>query len=123
MEKRQFVLDVNIPSKEDFGDKYPQYRNYAENEGRAVFDLLMTPEALVYCAVATKMGVPALTGIAEKAIQEIHHHGRSHTPFDKQFIGAVVCALMEVNGFHKTGIKKAVPHKSFTKSELYEQNQ
>jgi hypothetical protein len=121
METRPFDFVASIPSVEDFGARFRQYKNHAAGEGRAVFDLLMTPEALIYSKVATEMEFPAVAGIAEKAMREIHSH-REHTDFDKQFIGAVVCVLMEANGYHKTGTKKSIPHKDFTKGELYERN-
>jgi len=45
--------------------------------------------------------------------------GRELTPFDKQFIGGVVCSLMEANGYQKTGTKRATPNKAFSKGEFY----
>lgn len=39
--------------------------------------------------------------------------------FEKQAIGALVRILMEANGFKKTGIKRAIAHREFTKGEVY----
>ena len=39
--------------------------------------------------------------------------------FTKQFIGSVICALMEANGYKKTGTKKSVPHELFSTGEFY----
>jgi hypothetical protein len=58
-----------------------------------------------------------VAGIAEVSIQKVKRIGRE--PFDKQFIGGVVCSLMEANGYQNTGTKKAISHKAFSKGEFY----
>ena len=121
MKECQFKSDVLfVPSVEDFGERFHQYKNYANGEGRAVFNLLTSPESLIYAIVATEIGLPAVAGIAEKSVQEIIKQDKKLTNFDKQFIGAVVCVLIEMNGYQKSGTKRAVPHKLFTKAEFYE---
>jgi hypothetical protein len=60
-----------------------------------------------------------VAGIAEVSIQKVKRIGRELTPFDKQFIGGVVCSLMEANGYQNTGTKKAISHKAFSKGEFY----
>lgn len=120
MQRLEFRFEASIPSREDFGGRFPQYKNYASTEGRVVFDLLMSPASLNSAMVATTMGFPAVTGIAESAVQEFVRGGKELTDFDKQFIGAVVCSLMEANGYEKTGKKRSIPHKAFTKGEVYE---
>jgi hypothetical protein len=80
----------------------------------------MRPESLNSAIEATKLGLPAVTGIAEISIQEVKRTGRKLTPFDKQFIGGVICCLMEANDYQKTGKKKAITHKAFSKGEFYE---
>jgi hypothetical protein len=40
----------------------------------------------------------------------------------KKGIGAMVCAIMEANGYEKTGVKKAVPpfpYRVFSRGEVY----
>ena len=93
-----FSFSANIPSLEEFGARFPQYKPYAAEEGEALYKLLMRPESLNSAIEATKLGLPAVTGIAEVSIQEVKRIGRKLTPFDKQFIGGVVCSLMEANG-------------------------
>lgn len=44
---------------------------------------------------------------------------QSLTTYTKQFIGAVVCCLMENNGYRKTGRKKSINHPDFIKGEIY----
>ncbi len=119
MQRLEFSLEAWIPSPEDFGGRFPQYKNYASSGGRAVFDLLMSPASLNSAMVATAMGFPAVTGIAEIAVQEFVRGGKELTDFDKQFIGAVVCSLMEANRYEKTGKKRSIPHNAFTKGEVY----
>jgi hypothetical protein len=114
-----FSFSASIPSLEDFGKRFPQYKPYAVGEGETLFKLLMRPESLNSAIEATKLGLPAVTGIAEVSIQEVKRIGRKLTPFDKQFIGGVVCSLMEANGYQKTGTKKAISHKAFSKGEFY----
>ena len=114
-----FSFSASIPSLEDFGKRFPQYRPYAVGEGDTLFKLLMRPESLNSAINATKLGLPAVTGIAEVSIQEVKRIGRKLTPFDKQFIGGVVCSLMEANGYQKTGTKRAISHKAFSKGEFY----
>jgi hypothetical protein len=120
MQLVEFRFEASIPSHEDFGERFPQYKNYASTEGRLVFDLLMSPASLNSATVATAMGFAAVTGIAESAVQEFVRGGKELTDFDKQFIGAVVCSLMEANGYEKTGKKRSIPHKAFTKGEVYQ---
>lgn len=64
--------------------------------------------------------MPAVAGIARSCYQQIQVQKEvSFSNFTKQFMGALVCTLMEANGFRKTGRKKAIPHPMFTKGEFY----
>lgn len=111
-------LDVQIPELHEFQDKYPQYKNFAlSQEGRALFKLLMTPESFVKAAVVTlTLGLPGVAGIAKECAEAVPS---GITDTQKRFCGATVCALMEANGFSKTGKKRAIPHEAFTKGEVY----
>lgn len=40
---------------------------------------------------------------------------------DKQFLGALMCSLMEHNGFVKTGRKGSVPQQGWNRGEVYTQ--
>ena len=111
--------EVVIMSEDEFGKRFPQYKGYALGDGKTLFEQVMAPESYVAAAIATKIGLPAVAGVADEAVDECHRLGREISPFDKQFVGAVICALMESNGFHKTGKKKAIPHKAFSKGEFY----
>lgn len=81
----------------------------------------MTPESFNNARVATLVfGLPAVAGIAEACWQAVQQQNDIEwRDFVKQYIGALVCTLMEANGFEKTGEKRAVPHPKFTKGEVY----
>ena len=120
METRPFTLLVNLPTVDEFGERFPQYGNYAHNEANFLFERIVSPESFIYAKVATQLGLPAVSGIADGCYKLVVENGTIEwRGFTKQFIGAVVCKLMEDNGFEKTGIKKSVPHPKFTKGEFY----
>lgn len=121
MQTKVFELPVHIPSADDVAAKYPTYGNLVRNEGKFLFDLIMSPESYVRARVATEdFELPAVAGVAKICFQTMEANP-TDKKFEllKQFIGAVVCVLMEANGFEKTGTKKAVPHHAFTKGEFY----
>jgi hypothetical protein len=117
-----YTLPVNVPSLEDFASsRFKQYGNFAQGEGRYLFDLIMSPESFNTARIATlTFNLPAASGVAESCYQAALRESKANLRnFDKQFIGAVICVLMESNGFEKTGKKKAIPHSAFTKGEMY----
>lgn len=115
---RAFETKVQIPSAEEFGAKYPQYGSRPMGGGREFFRLIMQPASFLKAAFATdELDLPAVAGVAKLCAEA--SYGRLAAA-DKQYIGALVCALMEANGYKKTGKKKAIPHKAFTKGEVYE---
>jgi len=120
MNTETYQLSTCIPTWEEFADRFPQYKLYAKKGGERIFKVLLTPEAFVFSKVATSMGLPAVAGVAERVMLEAQHQGKILSAFDKQFVGAVVCVLMEANGFEKTGKKKAIPHQAFSKGEVYQ---
>ena len=124
MKTEDFTLSVNLPSIEEFGKRFPQYEKFATNEGRFLYEKIVTPEGFINARVATLVfGLPAVAGIAEICVQTFKNQWRLEwRSFIKQFIGAVVCKLMEENGFEKTGTKKSIPHPQFTKGEVYRLN-
>jgi hypothetical protein len=121
MNTENFTLAVNLPTLEEFGERFPQYGNYAKNEGRFLFERIVSPECFNSARVSTlDFNLPAVAGIADICYRAVMEQGSLEwCGFIKQFIGAVICKLMEDNGFEKTGIKKSVPHPQFTKGEVY----
>lgn len=121
METRPFTLLVNLPTVDEFEERFPQYGNYARNEANFLFERIVSPESFIYAKVATQLELPAVAGIADDCYKLVIENGTIEwRGFTKQFIGAVVCKLMEDNGFKKTEIKKSVPHPMFTKGEFYQ---
>lgn len=122
MTSEYFILSVNLPAPEEFGERFPQYGNYANNEGRFLYERIVSPDCFNSARVATiDLNLPAVAGIADVCYQTVMEQGTLEwRGFVKQFIGAIVCKLMEDNGFEKTGVKKSVPHPKFTKGEVYQ---
>jgi len=121
MKTENYSLTVNIPNVDEFGKRFPQYGNYARTDGKALFDRIMSPSCFINASVVTtELGLPAVSGIAELCYRLVKNNDSVEwRDFTKQFIGAVVCKLMEDNGFSKTGGKKSIPHEMFTKGEVY----
>ena len=119
---KNFTLTVNLPTLDEFGERFPQYGNYAKTEGRFLYERIVSPDCYNSARVATlDLGLPAVAGIAKVCYKTVLDQGTLEwRGFIKQFIGAVVCKLMEDNGFAKTGVKKSVPHPNFTKGEVYQ---
>lgn len=115
METKHFTFTARIPDRDEFGGKYTAYKNHATSGGSRLFDLIMVPEPLFAAIVATDMGFPAVAGIEKKVSEEVN----TLSDFDKQYVGALVCAMMEENGFRKTGEKKPTPLGIFTVGEFY----
>lgn len=112
------LVDVN-----DFIKKYPRFSTFVNNEGRVLFDAVVKSQVFVDASILANYGYPSVLGVAQQC-QEIIAESEElkADSFTKQFIGSVICSLMEANGYKKTGIKKSVPHKLFTTGEFYEKN-
>ena len=121
METKQFTLLVNLTTVDEFRERFPAYGNYASNEGNLLFKKIVSPESFIFAKVATQLQLPAVSGIAGNCYKLVIENGtikwRGHT---KQFIGAVVCKLMEDNGFKKAEISKSVPHPKCNQGQFYE---
>ncbi len=122
MKTKNYTLPVNLPSIDEFAVRFPQYGNFANNNGRFLYQRIVSPDCFNNARVATlELNLPAVAGIANICYQTVLEQATIEwRGFVKQFIGAVVCKLMEDNGFTKTGIKKSVPHSKFTKGEFYQ---
>ena len=121
MNVQSFELNVEIPTVDDFAHQYRNYGPLAKGEGRFLFDLLMSPDAYIKARVATlDLELPAVAGVAKMCYQSVmNQQAIVWNDNLKRFIGALVCNLMEANGFEKTGVKKAIPYHAFTKGEVY----
>ena len=108
MQVQPFHLSVNLPTVDDFAARYKQYGQFARGDGHFVFALLVSPTSFVRAQVATvDLDLPAVAGVAKICYEAVQAQTRIEwSGFVKQFIGAVICCLMEANGFKKTGTKK-----------------
>ncbi len=120
MKADTFMISVIIPSVDEFAERYPQYRNIATKRGRRLFNKIMTAENVVLLqAVTISVGLPAVAGIANFCYGFVTRSDNiKWDSYTKQFIGAVVCMMMESNGFEKVG-RKRVPQKYFGRGSLF----
>ena len=120
MDNKKFMCSVKCPSVDEFAQNYPPYARFSKNQGEIFFNAIATPEAFVKMSVVSDLGFAAIYGIAEQCSCIAQKQGVSLDRYTKQFIGAVVCCVMENNGYLKTGRKKSINHPDFTKGEIYE---
>ena len=80
----------------------------------------MRAESFIDASALTRcLNVPAVAAIADQA-RELA--GGEISGPDKQLLGALVCTLMEHNGFVKTGKKGSVPRQGWNRGEIYTAN-
>ncbi len=118
------TVACQIPTVAEFTARFPRYGNFAANEGKFLFDLLMTPESYIAAELATaELDRPAIAGVANRIRQAVQHIPANQRPRKwgplKQFCGAVVCTLMEANGYRKTGVKRTVGLRGFNRGQVY----
>ena len=122
MEDRKFEVIVTLLSIDDFLEKYPRFSSFAHGSGKVLFDSIMQEASFIATSVLADFGYPSVLGVADQCDEIINKTELDAGSFTKQFIGSVVCALMEANGYEKTGSKKSVPHRLFTSGEFYVKN-
>ena len=115
----EYGYTVQLPSVEDFARQYRSFAALAEGSERWVFDLIVTPENFLFCAAVTEDGSPAVRAVAAKAAKAFADRSASLDDRQRQFIGALVCTLMETNGYEKTGKKARVGVEPFSRGEVY----
>lgn len=104
-------MNFNSINRVEFGAKY---RNFAplslSREGAPIFDLLNTAAAFERMVIATEeLDLPAVAGIARACGPHIEAAAPERQDYLKKYVGAVVCCVLEANGFAKAGRKRAVP--------------
>lgn len=123
MRSTTFQIEVQLPSREEFVAKYKPYGPWVNGPGKFLFDLLMTPENFLRARFATQLGMPAVSGVANLCSLAATEQGfqLKEDKFAKQAIGAMVCVLLEANGYEKSGESKAITHPAFTKGAVYKE--
>lgn len=120
MKDISYEKTVTVWNVDDFLKKYPRFGDLLNGDGRQLFDELMKPDIFISASVLADNGYPSVLAVAEKSKNIISKQAStSAVNFYKQFIGSVICVLMEANGYKKTGKKKSVPHESFSTGECY----
>lgn len=120
MKTKSYSKEINIPDIKEFTVAYPQFAGLAKGEGKFLFDIVMKPETFIQAMVLTEYGMPAVTSVAELCYNEAKKRkGFKFTGRMKQFIGAMIASLMAANGYLKTGRKKSIIHRAYTRGEFY----
>jgi hypothetical protein len=120
MKTRTYSKTIYIPDIKEFAVTYPQFAGVAKGEGKFLFDIVMKPETFIQAMVLTEYGMPAVTSVAEVCYNEAKKRkGFKFTGRVKQFIGAMIALLMSANGYKKSGRKKSIIHRAYTRGEFY----
>jgi len=115
-----YSKEIKIPELKEFTKTYPQFASLANGEGKFLFDIVMKPETFIQAMVLTEYGMPAVTSVAELCFNEAKKRkGFKFSSRMKQFIGAMIASLMLANGYNKTGRKKSIIHRAYTRGEFY----
>ena len=115
-----YSRSINIPELREFTEAYPQFAGLAKGDGKFLFDIVMKPETFIQAMVLTEYGMPAVTSVAELCFNEAKK--KRYFKFNsrmKQFIGAMIASLMTANDYNKTGRKKSIIHRAYTRGEFY----
>jgi hypothetical protein len=120
MKAKPFTKILHIPEIKDFEATYPQFAGLARGEGKFLFEIVMRPSTVIQAMVLTEYGMPAVTSVAEVCYNEAkRRRGFMFTGRVKQFVGAMIALLMKANGYNKTGRKKSIIHRAYTRGEFY----
>lgn len=120
MKKKIYSKEIFVPEQKDFSAAYPQFAGLVSGEGKFLFDIVMKPETFIQAMILTEYGMPAVTSVAELCYNEAKKRKSfKFTGRVKQFIGAMVASLMAANGYLKTGRKKSIIHRAYTRGEFY----
>ena len=120
MKKKTYSKEIYLPELKEFAATYPQFAGLADAEGKFLFEIVMKPETFIQAMILTEYGMPAVTSVAELCYNEARKKkGFQFTGRVKQFIGAMIASLMMANGYSKTGRKKSIIHRAYTRGEFY----
>jgi len=120
MKKKTYSKEIYLPELKEFAAHYPQFAGLASGEGKFLFDIVMKSETFIQAMILTEYGMPAVTSVAELCYNEARKKkGFQFTGRVKQFIGAMIASLMSANGYIKTGRKKSIIHRAYTRGEFY----
>ena len=120
MKKKIYSREIFIPEIKEFASTYPQFAGLATGEGKFLFDIVMKPETFIQAMILTEYNMPAVTSVADVCFNEAKKKKSfQFTGRVKQFIGAMITALMSANGYKKSGRKISIIHRAYTRGEFY----
>ncbi|RKX45627.1 MAG: hypothetical protein DRP64_04430 [Verrucomicrobia bacterium] len=124
MKTKKYTKNVQIPELVDFEDRFRRYAPFSKDTGNSLFTAVMTPESFVSAEEATYLNRPAVAGIV-RGIDHLLPPAGKDRDYAKQYLGALVCCLMEANEYKKVRFngkdqKKAVGISGFTVGQVYE---
>ncbi len=122
-------MPLNYPAFNEASvvDFQAKYRNFAQLINRTDLQLWTTlnnEAAFSHMRSATVCwGYPAVAGITFLIAPILEKVEAADVDYVKKGTGAMVCSIMEANGYQKTGVKKAVPpfpYRIFSRGEVYQ---
>jgi len=86
-----------------------------------LFALITNPDAINDALVISRRTGNSPITVYEPIIKEATENNQitSLSNHEKQFVGTVICTVMEMNGFKKTGRKQSFSNGLFKKAEIY----
>lgn len=109
---------VRLPTVDEFLGRYPHYASVKATES-FLWDLIVIGENVVAAQVATRLGLPAVTAVADAVSAACSSRRRELSGYVKQMSGAIICSLMMANEHDTTGTKRAVGCLGWGKGEMY----
>ena len=111
---------INQPEVYDYNEIFPKMPCNTPNK-KAIFDLITAPENIHRAIVFVQESGSSPVYVFEKKIQNAINNS-SVSPLtwhEKQFVGTATCAVMESNGFSRTGRKQRFSKGMFKSGEIY----
>ena len=123
MKTEKYIKTVQSPELIDFKDRFRRYAPYSQSAGSSLFAAVMTPESFISAEEATFLNRPAVAGIVRFVDRLLPPDGKGRD-YAKQYVGALVCCLMEANDYEKVQTKgkdkkTAVGVQGFTVGQAY----
>ena len=110
-------------NKAVFQNKYRNFAPLADHD-QMIWEMLNNEAAYSHMRSATVCwGYPAVAGVTFLIAPLIENLPPSEVDYLKKGVGAMVCTIMENNGYKKTGVKKSVPpvpFRVFSRGEVYQ---
>lgn len=114
----------NQANRDDFQAKYRNFAPLLDRTDLQLWATLNNEAAFSHMRSATVCwGYPAVAGITFLIAPILENVPTEEADYVKKGTGAIVRAIMEANGYEKTGVKKAVPpfpYRVFSRGEVYQ---